>query len=74
MFGDKGELMEYRADFSELSIKEFGDKEPIREITGYASVFGNIDSHGDIIDKGAFANTIEDAKSRKINLYSSLFK
>jgi hypothetical protein len=29
-------------------------------ITGYGSVFGNIDSYGDIVAKGAFKKTISD--------------
>jgi uncharacterized protein len=32
-------------------------------ITGYGSVFGNIDSYGDIVAKGAFKKTIADANS-----------
>jgi uncharacterized protein len=32
-------------------------------ITGYGSIFGNVDSYGDIVAKGAFKKTIEDAKS-----------
>jgi hypothetical protein len=43
----------------------------ISKITGYAAVFGNEDSHGDIIEKGAFTNTIQSFLSRKVNLYSS---
>jgi HK97 family phage prohead protease len=30
--------------------------------SGYASVFSNIDSHGDIVAKGAFADTLAEAK------------
>lgn len=30
--------------------------------SGYASVFGNVDSHGDIVDKGAFSDTLAEAK------------
>lgn len=32
--------------------------------TGYASVFGNKDSHGDIVEKGAFKKTIKEFKTR----------
>jgi uncharacterized protein len=32
-------------------------------ITGYGSIFGNVDSYGDIVAKGAFKKAIEDAKS-----------
>ena len=31
--------------------------------SGYGSVFGNIDSHGDIVDKGAFNDTIAESQS-----------
>ena len=30
---------------------------------GYGSVFGNIDSHRDVVDKGAFRDTLAEAKS-----------
>lgn len=33
-------------------------------IEGYGAVFGNIDSYGDIIEKGAFANTLNERKDR----------
>jgi len=32
--------------------------------TGYASVFGNVDSYGTVVDKGAFKKTIKDNKGR----------
>jgi uncharacterized protein len=32
-------------------------------ITGYGSIFGNIDSYGDTVAKGAFRKTISEAKS-----------
>jgi uncharacterized protein len=32
-------------------------------ITGYGSVFGNVDSYGDIVAKGAFKSTIQESKS-----------
>jgi phage head maturation protease len=32
-------------------------------ITGYGSVFGNVDSYGDVVAKGAFKKTIADAKT-----------
>lgn len=31
--------------------------------SGYGAVFGNLDSYGDVIQKGAFARTIHEAKS-----------
>jgi len=33
-------------------------------ITGYGAVFGNIDSYGDIIERGAFAKTLIERKDR----------
>jgi HK97 family phage prohead protease len=33
---------------------------------GYASVFNNVDSHNDIIQKGAFAKTIQESKRVKV--------
>ncbi len=36
-----------------------------RKFTGYASKFGNIDLHGDIIEKGAFAKTIQERMPKK---------
>lgn len=38
------------------AVKEDGD---IGLITGYGSVFGNVDSYGDIVVKGAFKTSIE---------------
>jgi phage head maturation protease len=32
-------------------------------ITGYGSFFGNVDSSGDIVAKGAFKKTLEESKS-----------
>jgi HK97 family phage prohead protease len=34
------------------------------EFEGYASIFGNIDSYGDIVEPGAFQKTIEDMANR----------
>lgn len=49
---------------------------PLREIkfsgaeemsfSGYGAVFGNVDSYGDVIQKGAFAKTIAEAKATGI--------
>jgi len=33
-------------------------------ITGYGAVFGNVDSYGDVIEKGAFSDTLIDRKDR----------
>lgn len=42
------------------------------EVTGYASVFGVIDLHGDVIEKGAFKRTIQNrVASGKVKLFDS---
>ncbi len=35
------------------------------EFTGYGAVFGNLDSYSDVIQKGAFSETLRDAKRTK---------
>ena len=47
------------------------EKDGIKTIKGHASAFNNIDSHGDIVEKGAFTKSIAQAMERKINLFSS---
>ncbi|WFU84371.1 HK97 family phage prohead protease [Bradyrhizobium sp. CIAT3101] len=42
-----------------FEVKEWDEQ---GTFSGYASVFGNIDSHGDIVAKGAFADTLAEAK------------
>lgn len=51
-------LLEYKSIFG--SINDVDEKN--RVVTGYLAHFGNEDSHGDIIEKGAFAKTINDRK------------
>jgi len=42
------------------------DSEGRREFEGYASVFGNRDSQGDIVVKGAFTNTLQEKDDVKV--------
>lgn len=49
-------LYAYKSSPSEMSIKDVDGKKGI--VTGYFAAFGNIDSDGDIIQKGAFIKTI----------------
>jgi len=35
------------------------------EFAGYGAVFGNVDTHGDVIEPGAFANSIKEWTERK---------
>lgn len=45
-----------------LRIKAAGEDDDLAEgtIKAYASVFGNIDSYGDVVEKGAFARSIKE--------------
>ena len=36
-----------------------GNQDDVFHIRGYASVFNNVDSYGDIVERGAFAETID---------------
>lgn len=44
-----------------FEVKATGDN----TFEGYASVFGNVDSHNDIIEKGAFSKTVKENKRVK---------
>lgn len=46
------------AHFRPFEVK-FADSEPTGTFGGYASVFGNVDAHGDIIEAGAFTASLE---------------
>lgn len=52
-----------RSEFPLREVKFAGDDgQEGRTFTGYGAVFGNLDSYGDVIEKGAFKKTIRDAK------------
>lgn len=63
-----GDNVEYKdKPFSEtkdftFEIKELNEEKRIFE--GYASVFGNVDAYGDIVQKGAFKKTINERKDK----------
>jgi HK97 family phage portal protein/HK97 family phage prohead protease len=52
-----------RFDCGLIEFKLAGDKPEEMLFTGYGAVFGNVDSYGDVIQKGAFAKSIAEAKS-----------
>jgi uncharacterized protein len=56
--------------YSPLEIKIAGDN--TGHFVGYGSTFGNVDSCGDTVAKGAFKKTIEDAKNGNTNWPSML--
>jgi HK97 family phage prohead protease len=48
-----------------FEIKLAGAESDQMTFSGYGAVFGNIDSYGDVIQKGAFKETIKQAKASK---------
>lgn len=55
--------MEYKS--MEMFTKQIED----RTVTGFASIFGNIDSYGDIVHNGAFKKTIQENGDRVRHLW-----
>src|SRR6185437_7491887 len=56
--------MQRKTKHVHLDIKAIGDD---GSFEGYGSVFGNVDSYGDIVDKGAFEKTLKD-RAGKVRL------
>lgn len=52
--------MEYGCIGAALEVKFSSDEAKCGEFEGYGAVFGNIDSHGDVIEPGAFAKSLLD--------------
>lgn len=50
--------------FKNFEIKSYKEDGEDFVIEGYGAVFGNIDSVGDVIEKGAFAKTLSERKER----------
>lgn len=61
---DKGYDMQIEQKF--IDITDFSIKSDGSEIEGYASVFGNLDSYKDIVEKGAFSKTIKRRKPKML--------
>lgn len=51
--------------FAPLEVKFAGDGDPVGSFEGYGAVFGNVDSYGDVIQKGAFRDTLKEWKKSK---------
>lgn len=47
-----------------LQVKFAGDEAKAGTFAGYGAVFGNVDSYGDVIAKGAFKDTLREWKKR----------
>lgn len=60
------------ADLTLLEVKTVGG---VARFTGYASVFGNLDLTGDIVQPGAFTKTLADARAKgRSILYPVLYQ
>jgi hypothetical protein len=57
---DKMKVKQFRFKLDASSVTDAG------HFGGYASIFGMLDSYGDIVDKGAFKKTIEERKRIKL--------
>ena len=59
------------AFFSPLEVKLADTKAPEGVFTGYASVFGNVDAHGDVVMPGAFQTSLAEKKAagRKVPMH-----
>lgn len=57
---EKMKVKQFRFKLDASSVTEAG------KFTGYASIFGQLDSYGDIVDKGAFKKTIKERKRIKL--------
>lgn len=64
----RGKVKYMKAEYKSITIsslesKQGGDPEGLI-ISGYAARFGNVDSYGDVIEPGAFSNSIAENGSR----------
>jgi HK97 family phage prohead protease len=66
---DKLEFKSFRCNFE---LKAVGDDENVFE--GYASVFGNVDSYGDVVLPGAFKRTLQNRKSARNKSFPVLWQ
>ena len=53
--------MQYKS-ISDVQFKTEGNSDGKMRFEGYLSVFGNVDSYGDIVEKGAFTKSIKAAE------------
>lgn len=51
--------------FAQLEVKFATDEAAAGTFSGYGAVFGNVDAYGDVIQKGAFKDTLRDWKKQK---------
>ncbi|MGZ8916256.1 MAG: HK97 family phage prohead protease, partial [Methylobacter sp.] len=65
--GQLGALETKRINFTECKLAVPEAAADIMEFSGYGAAFGNVDSYGDVIEKGAFSAYLADVKSGKQN-------
>lgn len=55
-------------DYAQFNLRDvkMGEDASVMTFSGYGAVFNNVDSYGDVIVPGAFANTLSDAKTTGI--------
>jgi HK97 family phage prohead protease len=56
-----------RLQFAECKLAVSENAADVMEFSGYGAVFGNVDSYGDVIQKGAFSSYLSDVHSGKQN-------
>lgn len=57
---NEGGAIEHRSfGLAEIKVADTADTEGEMTFSGYGAVFGNVDSYGDVIAKGAFAETLK---------------
>jgi HK97 family phage prohead protease len=51
--------------FAPLEVKFAAEEGKVGEFEGYGAVFGNVDAYGDVIQKGAFKDSLKEWEDRK---------
>jgi len=62
-----GSLETKRINFAECKLAVAETTADLMEFSGYGAAFGNVDSYGDVIEKGAFSAYLADVQSGKQN-------
>lgn len=65
--GQAAGLETKRINFAECKLAVTDPAADTMEFSGYGAVFGNVDSYGDVIEKGAFSAYLADVQSGKQN-------
>lgn len=65
--GETAAIETKRINFAECKLAVAETASDLMEFSGYGAVFGNVDSYGDIIEKGAFSAYLSDVQSGKQN-------